>query len=200
MYAFQPSQGLIYMVMKKLFQSSSLCMVIMFMLQVSNVFGQEVKSSTGPVFDDYGPVYSIDNTDFPLDTIQQFKAIFDVARKQTDPSQQNSIISSLHRYYNMHVRSGVPVENIHLAFVLHGGSTKDALSSAAYKEKYKVDNPNKELIETLSELGVGIYICGQSMSSRGYKKEDLLPHVKVGLSAMTVLTVYQMNNYAMIKF
>lgn len=176
-----------------------LCLTLFIAPSISS-FGQTIKSTTGPVFDDLGPVYSIDNDDFPLDVSQQFKAIFDVERKQTDPSEQNSIISSLHRYYNMHVRSGVPVENIHLAFVLHGGSTKDALSSAAYKEKYKVDNPNKELIETLSEMGVGIYICGQSMSSRGYKKEDLLPQVKVGLSAMTVLTVYQMNNYAMIKF
>ncbi|AEL24250.1 DsrE family protein [Cyclobacterium marinum] len=186
--------------MKKILKSALLCLLIIFALQVSPSFGQGVKSSTGPVFDDFGPVYSIENTDFPVDTTQQFKAIFDVAKKQTDPSIQNSIISSLHRYYNMHVRSGVPPENIHLAFVLHGGSTKDALSSATYKEKYKVENPNKELIESLAEMGVGIYICGQSMSSRGYKKEDLLPQVKVGLSAMTVLTVYQMNNFALIKF
>ncbi|EPR67928.1 DsrE family protein [Cyclobacterium qasimii] len=172
----------------------------LFLVQLTSSFGQSIKSSTGPVFEDFGPVYSIDNEDFPLDATQQYKAIFDVERKQTDPSEQNTIISSLHRYYNMHVRSGIPKENIHLAFVLHGGSTKDALSSEAYKAKYKVDNPNKELIKTLSEMGVGIYICGQSMMSRGYSKEELMPEVKVGLSAMTVLTVYQMNNYALIKF
>tara|TARA_R110002124_G_scaffold55708_6_gene157830 strand:+ start:43504 stop:44064 length:561 start_codon:yes stop_codon:yes gene_type:complete len=186
--------------MKKLFRSCQLFFIAIIIVFVTPSFGQDNKATKGPVFDDFGPVYSIENTDFPLDTTQQFKAIFDVAKKQTDPSIQNSIISSLHRYYNMHVRSGVPPENIHLAFVLHGGSTKDALSSATYKEKYKVENPNKELIESLAEMGVGIYICGQSMSSRGYKKEDLLPQVKVGLSAMTVLTVYQMNNFALIKF
>ena len=194
--------GTLYLIylMKKLFRSCQLFFIAIIIVFVTPSFGQDNKATKGPVFDDFGPVYSIENTDFPLDTTQQFKAIFDVAKKQTDPSIQNSIISSLHRYYNMHVRSGVPPENIHLAFVLHGGSTKDALSSATYKEKYKVENPNKELIESLAEMGVGIYICGQSMSSRGYKKEDLLPQVKVGLSAMTVLTVYQMNNFALIKF
>ena len=194
--------GTLYLIylMKKLFRPCQLFFIAIIIVFVTPSFGQDNKATKGPVFDDFGPVYSIENTDFPLDTTQQFKAIFDVAKKQTDPSIQNSIISSLHRYYNMHVRSGVPPENIHLAFVLHGGSTKDALSSATYKEKYKVENPNKELIESLAEMGVGIYICGQSMSSRGYKKEDLLPQVKVGLSAMTVLTVYQMNNFALIKF
>ena len=34
----------------------------------------------------------------------------------------------------------------------------------------------------------------------GYEKKDLVPEVKVALSAMTVLTVYQMKNYAVIKF
>ena len=167
--------------MKNLLKSHQLYFLAVFLLMVAPSFGQENKSTTGPVFDDFGPVYSIDNADFPLDPAQQFKAIFDVDRKQVDPSQPNSIISSLHRYYNMHVRAGVPLENIHLAFVVHGGSTKDVLSSAAYKEKYKVENPNKRLIETLADMGVGIYICGQSMSSRGYTKGDLLPEVKVGL-------------------
>jgi len=185
--------------MKKTFKSQLFFLAIILVYVIPS-FGQNVKSSTGPVFDDYGPVYSIDNVDFPLDSTQQYKAVFDVDRDQADPSQHNAIISSLHRYYNMHVRSGIPKENIHLAFVVHGGSTKDVLSSEAYKAKYNVENPNRELIKTLSEMGVGIYICGQSMMSRGYNKEDLLPEVKVGLSAMTVLTVYQRNNYGLIKF
>lgn len=186
--------------LKMRYKSPHLFFLTLLPLQVTSSFGQDNKATTGPVFTDFGAVYSLDSLDFPLDTTQHYKAIFDVDSKLTDLNQKNSIISSLHRYYNMHVRSGVPKENIHLAFVLHGNSTKDALSSSIYKEKFKVDNPNRDLIKSPSEMGVDVFICGQSMLSRGYGKEELLPEIKVALSAMTVLTVYQMNNYALIKF
>ena len=174
--------------------------LILLLLQVTLSFGQKTEPTIGPVFIDVGAVYSIENLDHLPDTSQHLQAIFDVDRKQTDPSRSNPIISSLNRYYNMHVRYGLRKENIHLVAVLHGSSTKDALSNSAYKEKYNVDNPNKELIESLSEMGVKVYLCGQSMSYSGYSKEDLHPDVKVALSAMTVLTIYQMDNYALIKF
>lgn len=172
----------------------------MFLFVSVTCFGQADEPTTGPVFDDVGAVYSVDNLDFVPDSSKNLKAIFDIDRKQTDPSQGNPVISSLHRYYNMHVRYGVPKDKIRLALVLHGSSTKDALSSTVYQQKFKTDNPNKDLIKTLYEIGVDVFICGQSMSYSGYSKKDLLPEVKVALSAMTVLTVYQMNNYALIKF
>ena len=181
-------------------RSPLLLFLTLLFIQTTVSFGQKNEPTTGPVFNDVGAVFSIDDLDFLPDESQELKAIFDIDRKQTDPNASNPIISSLHRYYNMHVRYGVPKDKIHLALVLHGSSTKDALSPAVYKEKFKTDNPNKDLINTLSEIGVDVYICGQSMSYMGYSKKDLLPEVKVALSAMTVLTVYQMDNYALIKF
>ncbi|WP_405609922.1 DsrE family protein [Polaribacter sp. Asnod1-A03] len=177
-----------------------LLFLILILTQVTLSHGQKNKPTTGPVFDTIGAVFSIDNLDFIPDPSQELKAIFDVDRKQTNPSKINSIISSLHRYYNMHVRYGTPKNKIRLALVLHGSSTKDALSSSVYKEKFKVDNPNKQLIKSLSDVGVEVFLCGQSMSYSGYNKADLLPEVKVALSAMSVLTVYQMKNYSLIKF
>jgi intracellular sulfur oxidation DsrE/DsrF family protein len=191
----------LFILVKKM-QNKFICLVFstLFFVQVNSSYGLEIKPTAGPVFHDFGAVYTFESLDFLPDTTQHLKAIFDVDDKQTDPGQNNGIISSLHRYYNMHVRSGIPQKNIHLAFVLHGNSTKDALLSSVYKGEFNVDNPNTELIKSLAEMGVGVYICGQSMLARGYNKEDLLPEVKVALSAMTVLTVYQMNNYALIKF
>ncbi|MFB9053812.1 DsrE family protein [Formosa undariae] len=174
--------------------------LVLFLTQVHISFGQKVKATTGPVFDAVGAVFTVNDLDFVPDASQELKAIFDIDNKQVDASIPNRVISSMHRYYNMHVRAGIPEEQIHLALVLHGGAVKDALSSAVYKEKYNVDNPNIELIKSLSAIGVDVFLCGQSMTSNGYNKADLLPEVKVGLSAMSVLTVYQMNTYALIKF
>ena len=111
-----------------------------------------------------------------------------------------TLISSLHRYLNMHVKNGVKESNISLAFVLHGASTKDALTNEAYKKKYGIENPNIDLIKTLSEHGVDMYICGQSAAYEGISKSELLPEIKLALSAMSVLTIYQSEGYSLIKF
>lgn len=161
---------------------------------------QNEEAFTGPVFENIGPVYEVKNADYIPDSTQIMMAIFDIDAYQDNPTDQNFIISSLHRFYNMHVNKGIKESNIHLAFVVHGTSTKDALRNEIYQKKYGTDNPNHELIKTLSEKGVHMYICGQSAISSGYQKSDLMPEVKMSLSAMTVLTTYQMNGYAMIKF
>ncbi len=171
-----------------------------FFLDSLLVFSQENKPKPGPVFQEMGAVFDVPNADFIPDSSLMLKAIFDIDRQQKDASQPNPLINSLHRYYNMHARAGVAPQNIQLAFVLHGGSTKDALSDEAYQERYGTSNPNRDLIKALAKRGVKMFICGQSAAYAGYQKNELMPEIQLALSAMSVLTVYQMDGYAMIKF
>lgn len=161
---------------------------------------QTAQREYGPVFDDIGPTFKIENLDYVPDSSAQLKAIFDIDYMPKDSLASNSLISSLHRFLNMHVKSGIPESNISLAFVLHGASTKDAMTDEAYQKKYGIKNPNTNLIETLAQHGVDMYICGQSASYAGITKSDLLPDIKLALSAMTVLTIYQSEGYSLIKF
>ena len=165
---------------------------------VSNTFCQ--KATEGPVFSDMGPVFDVKNADFIPEKGEILKAIFDIDRKVSDHTKANPLITSLHRYYNMHVRHGVEEEDIHLAFVVHGPSTDHVLNDESYHKKYGLNNPNTSYIKALSEKGVKMYICGQSASYKGIKKDDLNHEVKMALSAMTVLTTFQMDGYGMIKF
>ena len=160
----------------------------------------ETKATPGPVFDQMGAVYDVTDADYAPSEGTTLKAIFDIDRKVDDPSRSNPLITSLHRFYNMHVRNGVDEDDIHLAFVVHGASTDHVLNDEAHRERYGVDNPNSNFIKALGEKGVKMYICGQSASYRGIRKEDLLPEVSLALSAMTVLTTFQMDGYGMIKF
>lgn len=161
---------------------------------------QTPKMSYGPVFDNLGPTFEVRSADFQLDSTTILRAIFDIDYKSDDSLATNRLISSLHRYLNMHVKSGVKEENISLAFVLHGASAQDALSDEAYMKRYGVVNPNTNLIKTLAAHGVDMYLCGQSAFFRGFAESELLPEIKLALSAMTVLTVYQARGYSMIKF
>ena len=101
---------------------------------------------------------------------------------------------------NMHSRNGIKPENLELAIVLHGSGTRSALSDEAYSENFLVPNSNKDLIKSLSNAGVHIYLCGQSAAFNGYSEEDLLPEVSMAVSAMTVHVRLQQEGYQAILF
>ena len=174
--------------------------IIFFIMLTFACLAQTTNSEYGPVFNDIGPTFKVEDADFVPDSTAVLKAIFDIDYMPKDSFASNSLISSLHRYLNMHVKNGVKESNISLAFVLHGASTKDAMTDEAYMRKYGIKNPNTHLIKTLADHGVDMYICGQSASYAGISKAELLPDIKLALSAMTVLTVYQAEGYSMIKF
>lgn len=169
-------------------------------LNYNSCLGQKAQQIHGPVFEDIGVTFDIENADFIPDSSSTLKAIFDIDYMPKDSLSSNFIISSLHRYLNMHVNSGVKESNIYLALVLHGASTKDALTNESYKRKYGVDNPNINLIKTLSDHGVDLFLCGQSAAYSDISKSEILPEIKLALSAMSVLTVYQAKGYSLIKF
>ncbi len=64
-----------------------------------------------------------------------------------------------------------------------------------YKEKYKLDNPKLKLIGDLKNTGTRFITCGQAMAFKKINKEDLLPYVKISLTAQTVLSGYQLKGY-----
>ena len=154
----------------------------------------------GPVIENYGAVFSVENPDFSTDPNLEYKVIFDIHDSPEDPSALNPMINTMARFLNMHAQAGVPLKNLKVACVFHNKATWNAVNSEAYKEKYGVDNPNEPLMEALDKAGAEIYICGQSVYARGVDRERLAKPVKVGLSAMTVILSKEAEGYRLIKF
>jgi intracellular sulfur oxidation DsrE/DsrF family protein len=154
--------------------------------------------STGPLIEGYGPTYPINDRDVPLPEDFSYKAVFDLAVYPGEVTAVNVHLESVARFLNMHVRNGVPPEKMDLAVVVHGAAVKNLLSNDAYEARYKVDNPNLELLMLLHGAGVSTYVCGQSMSFGGVDKNELADGVQVALSAMTMLTVLQSEDYALL--
>ena len=150
------------------------------------------ETSFGPAIEGYGPTYPIDDRDVQLEDGFVYRTVFDIARYSDDKSALNNRLVSVARYLNMHARNGVPVEKMDLAIVVHGPAVRNMLA--------KEDNPNLELIAKLQEAGVSFFICGQSMTFAGAKKSELARGVQVGLSAMTMLTILQADDYALIPW
>ena len=170
-----------------------------FLLIILVYSGFSQNTKTGPIIEDFGAVWEIDNPDFVTDQSQEFKAVFDVKDGPESDTEVNRNINTVARFLNMHAQSGIPVSQLKAALVVHGTAARNLLSDDAYKARYRVENPNRELIESLLNADVEIIMCGQSSKTRDFPKEDLIPGIKIALSAMTANIQLQNQGYRPIK-
>ncbi|MGX1930007.1 DsrE family protein [Flagellimonas sp. 2504JD4-2] len=154
----------------------------------------------GPVVNEFGKVYKIDNPDFKVHPDREYKAVIDVTGKPDSHDSRNPLIETAARFLNMHAQSGVPAKQLKVALVVHGGASKDVISNKAYNDRYGKDNPNTALIKSLLQIDVPVIICGQSATYHGIDRSDLIEGVQLSLSAMTALVHLQDEGYQLIKF
>jgi intracellular sulfur oxidation DsrE/DsrF family protein len=146
----------------------------------------------------YGKIAQVPGME-PLPQHASFKISFDVAKPAT-PGEVNRSLDSAARFINMHTAAGVAEEHIQLAMVIHGGAVKDMTQQSSYQASSKTSNANADLIKALQFKGVNFYVCGQSAAYYGVKNEDLLPGVKMSLSAMTAHALLQQQGYTINPF
>lgn len=169
------------------------------LLSSSYTFSQHY--GPGNVIPEYGKTFEIQSPEFETNTNGTFKALIDIDR-QFDNASPNRLIETAARFLNMHEKAGVPVENMELALVVHGGAVFDLLEDEHYSQKYPgvKNNPNLPLIKKLVENGVQIIVCGQSAAHHQVTREKATNQVKFALSAMTALVQLQNDEYQLIKF
>ncbi len=179
-------------------KKSSILFFLANLALVSMLFGQE--KAAGPIIQDYGKVWKIDAPDYNIDKDASLKVVFDIMNSPEDPTERNGSIETAARFLNMHAQSGVSLENMKVALVVHNKASKDILLNKAYQERYGMDNPNAEMVRQLLDVGVQFIFCGQSSRSRNFPMEDTLDGVQLSLSAMTALIQLQNEGYRLIKF
>lgn len=170
------------------------------LLILISIITQAQTLEKGTVIADYGQFYKIENPDFNLNPQKKYQVIFDIRKATNDVNVINPLLDIAARFINMHVAEGIPLENLTMAIVFHGSATKDVMNNKAYQEKFRKDNPSLDLLNKLNDLGVKIYVCGQSALAYDIKKEQVAKSVKFALSALSVLTEYQLEGYQLIDF
>ncbi len=129
---------------------------------------------------------------------QVFKVAFDVA--DASPGNVNRSFNSVARFINMHVRAGVPLEQIEVAVVVHGQASAELLNATAYAQRFNHSNASQPLLQQLLELGVRIQLCGQSAAMADIPAAELLPGISMELSAMTAHALLQQQGYTLNPF
>ncbi len=184
---------------------NNLYSVLVLMTFCSFAVAQPDLSKAGKVISDYGKIAQIEGLD-PLSDDATFKVSFDVV-KQAKQGELNRSLNSVARFINMHADAGVSLDRINLAVVVHGGAVNDMTSHDFYQSQKTTKqsqslsiNANAALISALRKQGVQFYVCGQSATYRGIKTTDLLPGVKMSLSAMTAHALLQQQGYTVNPF
>ena len=149
----------------------------------------------GPVIFSAGAVFPISEVDFSTPPDLEYRVAFEVGQASPSPDLLNVAFNSVARFLNMHVRSGVPREHLRAAVVVHGTAGWEILDDQAYRERYGVANPNKDLLVELLDYGVQVILCGQTAASRGIPDQSRIEGVQVALSAMTAFVVLQEQGY-----
>ncbi|HHL43338.1 MAG TPA: hypothetical protein ENJ42_06970 [Hellea balneolensis] len=157
----------------------------------------------GKTIPEFGKIAAV-QVDQPLYRHQKFKVVFDVS-KQAELGELNRNLNSVARFINMHTEAGIKKKNIKLAVVLHGGAAKDVTRASYYRahagtDKTDKDNANAALVKALIANNVEFYVCGQTAAYYDIRNEDLLPGVKMALSAMTAHALLQQKGYTLNPF
>ena len=154
----------------------------------------------GPVIEPWGAVFDMEDLDFKTPTDQKYRVVFDVSSAPAENGALNAQLNTVARFLNMHARAGVPIDNMEVAVVLHGGAGKYVLNRESFRNRYNATHTNLDLMEALNDAGVQFYMCGQTAVNRGFAPEDRNQVVKMALSAMTALLALQKDGFQLIAF
>ena len=155
---------------------------------------------TGPIIEDYGPVFYTKPLDVKTPTDREYMGLFELSGGFVEGRNTiNAGFNSVARFLNMHAQVGVPKKGIGAALIVHGNATHSALSNKKYRELFGVGNPNTKLLKELKDKGVLIAQCAQSATVLGFTKGDMAVTVDFYLSAMTAMAIFQQDGYLLVS-
>lgn len=161
------------------------------------VFSQ---TKVNPVIKSYGTVYQIPAAAHKPDPALTYNLLVELTENGSKADSLNEYLEALATLINLHAAEGVPAQNIHMVVILRKMATYGVFGNDLYKERFKTDNPNQQLVKELQEAGVEFYVCGQTMLKRNITGDKLLPGIKIASSGLTAITTYQLKGYALVKF
>jgi len=152
-----------------------------------------------PVIKEFGGIYPIEEATVVPDVNQRYNIVIDLYSGD-DPTQLNAALNNVARMINLHAIAGVHPDSIHVVLAIHGQATKTILNDDGYLSRYKVKNPNLNLISALNVAGVKLTVCGQSLIGREIDLDEVNENIEIATSMLTTVTTYQLNGYTLLKF
>lgn len=159
------------------------------------------QARSGPVIASTGQSFVVESPTFAVPAGHVFKLLFEINAGGGDSTTVNAQLTTMARFYNLHVRNGVPKERLKAAAVVHGMGWTALLTDAAFAARFGgARNPSRTLTQELLAAGAQLVLCGQTAGSRGIRRDELLPGVQVATAAMTALSVLEADGYRLVPW
>ncbi len=151
-----------------------------------------------PVIRGYGGVHPRPDLAGPPPDVD-YRVIADVVHGSRDPRRVAGSLVRLARLVNLMGYGKVPRGDVHIAAVIEGRAGFAALSNAAYRKRFHVDNPNLALLGELERAGVKLMVCSQALAENGLRDGDVAPGIEITLSALTDFALYGARGYSYMR-
>lgn len=149
-----------------------------------------------PIIKGYGPMNPLPNAAFQPDKSIKYKVLFEITRASESMDQVNPGLDRIARFLNVMAASNIMPNDIDVVAVIHGSAAPSVLKNEIFKNRFKTDNPNEKLIRNLKEVGVKLYVCGQSLADKSFKAEWVDEQIAIAVSALVFVPTYQLKGYA----
>lgn len=146
----------------------------------------------------FSGVLPVTNVTEKPDPSMQYKLLMEEVIPIKDSAAAREInegLAEVGRLINLHIASGIPKSKLNVVVVVHGPALYALYTDEVYKKKWGINNPNIVLINELMKNGVKFIACGQAMNFFDVKQEEMVPNIKISLTAQTVLSNYQLKGY-----
>lgn len=163
--------------------------------------GSVNQQASGPVIAAAGPSFVVQDPTFVTPARGDFRALFEIDAGGGDTVKVNEQLVTMARFFNSHARNGVAEARLKAAAVFHGSGWTALLSDSAFAARFGgKPNPSRKLVEELLQHGAQLVLCGQTAGVRNIRRDELLPGVKVAVSAMMAFLTLQNDGYRMIPW
>lgn len=148
-----------------------------------------------PIIEGYGKMVANDSAVMQPNPEKEYKIIFHI-KSDAEREGVNEGLYKVARLINLLGNGGVPAENLKIVAVVSGKAVSLVVTDKIHQERFKKSNPNLGLLQKLTDYGVNVLVCSQTLAQHHLDENTHLnPYIKVTLSALTAVTGYQMEGY-----
>ena len=175
---------------------TSVILLFIFLFSSSLTLFSQANDWEFPVIKGNGRVRRLPDAAVQPDKSLQYKVLFGIIHPSEKPEQLSIGLDHVARFINLLGTNNLNSSNYKIAVIVGGPAAPLVMDNENYKARFGVDNPNTDLIKTLKDNGVEIFVCGQSLGDFDVKQETVDKNVTTALSFMVVSTTYQLKGYA----
>lgn len=137
----------------------------------------------------------------PVSNRQDIKAVYEITKDEWEQGVGSGLYN-IKAVIGLYKKMGIDPDQLDLHGVVHGDAGYFLLTDDAYNKEKKNGrgNPNTGIIRELTEAGISLDLCSQTMKHNGWRAKDILPEVTIVVDAYSRIVDLQELDFSYIKF